>query len=225
MQNIIKYGRSMIKQKENSYNPWSVEDDKLLLKQVDDGLAVEFIAEHFNRTHHAITSRIRRLTQRSKRRLTKINQSSKNVQVERLVDEPTSGVYVLQKEDGSFYVGKSKNIANRLKQHIAGVGAVCALGSVFRVPAMTAPILNDFEAWERSETLARMRYHGISMVRGWMYTSEYLDDSQREHAFQQICEKCDLCRKCGGEGHFAAQCKLAAGCNFFKKNRPAWALV
>jgi predicted GIY-YIG superfamily endonuclease len=220
----------IIKQRENSYAPWSIDDDKLLLKQVGDGKSTEFIAEYFKRTKRAIVSRVRRLsglTHRSKYRLAQIHQCSHNVlseDSELCVGESNSGVYVLKKQDGGFYVGKSENIVKRLKQHSDGVGAVCARGDVCRVPTMTIPISNDFEAWERSETLARMRYYGISRVRGWMYTSEYLDESQREHAFQQICEKFDLCRKCGCEGHFAAECRLSGSCNFYKNNRPTWVL-
>lgn len=129
------------------------------------------------------------------------------------------GVYVLQKEDGSFYVGKSLNVAERLKQHANGTGASCAHGSVRRVPTTTSPIVDDLEAWERAETLTRMRHFGISRVRGWMYTTPKLSDSQREHAFQQVCEKHDLCRKCGNAGHFAAKCKVIVSV----ANRPAWA--
>jgi hypothetical protein len=64
----------------------------------------------------------------------------------------------------------------------------------------------DFESWERTETLARMHKHGIDAVRGWMYVSVELTQAQREHIFQQVCEKFGLCRVCGGGGHFASAC-------------------
>ncbi len=129
------------------------------------------------------------------------------------------GVYVLELKDGGFYVGKSHDIDERLRQH-AGKGeqqhsgATCAKGFVGRVAALT-PRCDDMEAWERAETLARMYKHGIERVRGWMYTNPEMTEAQREHAFSQICEKHDLCRKCGNAGHFAAEC----GC----RTRAAWA--
>jgi predicted GIY-YIG superfamily endonuclease len=129
------------------------------------------------------------------------------------------GVYVLQKDDGTFYVGKSGNIAERLRQHANGTGASCAKGNVRRVNTMTPPISEDLEAWERAETLTRMRQYGISRVRGWMYTTPDLSESQREHAFQQVCEKHDLCRKCGNCGHFAVRCRVAISV----ATRPTWA--
>ena len=129
-----------------------------------------------------------------------------------------SGVYVLEKPDGTLYVGKSGNIQERLRQHADGSGASCAKGFVKRIPPMTAEVEGDHEAWERAETLARMRKHGISNVRGWMYTSPELTDAQVEHAFGQVCERHDLCRRCGRGGHFAARCGVGKG-----RKRPEWA--
>jgi len=127
-----------------------------------------------------------------------------------------SGVYVLQKPDGRFYVGKSCNIKERMRQHAEGTGAACAKGSSRRVLPLTQPC-DDLEAWERAEVLARMRKHGIGKVRGWMYTTPELSEAQREHAFSQVCEKFDLCRRCGQRGHFAARCFAGEGA------APEWA--
>jgi len=129
-----------------------------------------------------------------------------------------SGVYVLEKADGSLYVGKSGNISERIMQHAMGEGASCARGFVRRVPPLTECV-GDREAWERSETLARMRRHGVSNVRGWMYTTPTLSDAQRDHAFRQVCEKMDLCRRCGLEGHFAGSCRRSGAGGA----RPQWA--
>lgn len=129
------------------------------------------------------------------------------------------GVYVLQAPDGTFYVGKSCNIQERLKRHLEGTGATCAKGKCNRVPPLT-PACDDLEAWERNEVLARMRRFGVGNVRGWMYTSKQLSDAQVEHAFFQVCEKFDLCRRCGLSGHFVAQCRAHG-----KNCRPKWAVL
>ena len=125
------------------------------------------------------------------------------------------GVYVLQRPDGLFYVGKSCNIQERLRQHREGTGAACAKGQCRRVPPMT-PACDDLEAWERSEVLARMYKHGVRSVRGWMFTSHDFSEGEAEQAFRQVCEKFDLCRRCGRRGHFAAECRA--------HGRPEWAL-
>ena len=137
---------------------------------------------------------------------------------EKSAESLEGGVYVLQRPDGGFYVGKSCNIKERLRQHAEGSGAACAKGNCRRVPPLTQPC-EDLEAWERAEVLARMLKHGIDKVRGWMYTTQELSEAQAEHAFSQVCEKYDLCRKCGKRGHFAKSCRVQAG------KRPAWAWV
>jgi predicted GIY-YIG superfamily endonuclease len=130
--------------------------------------------------------------------------------------ELEGGVYVLQMPNGSFYVGKSVNIQERIKQHTEGNGASCARGKFRRVPPLTASC-EDLEAWERAEVLARMKKHGIRKVRGWMYTNPDFTESQVDHAFSQVCEKYDLCRRCGRGGHFAVECRVKNGV------KPDWA--
>lgn len=118
------------------------------------------------------------------------------------------GVYVLELPGRRFYVGKSGNIEERIRQHsdpTSEIGAICAKGFVRRVPTST-PRQTDLESWERTETLTLMHKHGIGKIRGWFYTSPELTPHDREHAFQQICEKFDLCRQCGHSTHFASDC-------------------
>lgn len=133
---------------------------------------------------------------------------------ERAAETVEGGVYVLERPDGVFYVGKSGNIQERLRQHREGTGAACAKGKCRRVPPMT-PACDDLEAWERSEVLARMYKHGVRNVRGWMFTSEEFGEGEAEQAFRQVCEKFDLCRRCGRRGHFVADCRA--------HGRPEWA--
>ena len=126
------------------------------------------------------------------------------------------GVYVLEMGCGGFYVGKSTNIEERIKQHssVNGGGATCAKGFKRRVPT-TTPCQTDAESWERTETLSLMYKHGIGRVRGWFYTSPDFSVVQKEHAFQQVCEKFDLCRTCGTLGHFASDCIGGGRAGFF----------
>jgi hypothetical protein len=133
------------------------------------------------------------------------------------MEDAERGVYVLQKPDGMIYVGKSQHIQERLRQHSEGQGASCAKGKFRRLPPLTQPC-EDLEAWERSEVLARMRKHGIQKVRGWMYTTQEISEAEREHAFRQVCERFDLCRRCGLKGHFISRC------NAVEVQQPAWAV-
>jgi len=128
-----------------------------------------------------------------------------------------SGVYVLQTRNGLFYVGKSNNVKARIQEHRSGLGAACLDGSSFQVVTrlLTSGSTADLESWERNETLQRMKAHGIENVRGWMFTSKNLTDKDREDAFTQICEKFELCRRCGRSSHFADRC--------FARTRDSWA--
>jgi hypothetical protein len=120
-----------------------------------------------------------------------------------------SGVYVLHTASGLYYVGKSQDIAARIEDHRCGLGAICVSGSKFEVITglLTSGTVADLESWERNETLQRMRVHGIDNVRGWMFTSRApLSQDERRDVFRQICEKFDMCRRCGRVGHFADKC-------------------
>ena len=118
-----------------------------------------------------------------------------------------------------FYVGKSNDIEARVGEHKSGRGASCFQAKNSRlVKPITASVTmateNDWESWERNETLTRMYEYGIDNVRGWMFTSPKLSKEDKETAYHQICEKFDLCRRCGAATHFARSCRA--------KSRARW---
>lgn len=127
------------------------------------------------------------------------------------------GIYVLELQGGKFYIGKSSNILSRIQEHKDGKGCEFACNVVRRlVPHIE--YTDDFESWERAETLFWMSTQGVDKVRGWMYTTTHLSKEQRKHAFEQICERYDLCRRCGKAGHFISECTEK---NVGKKTRRA----
>ena len=131
--------------------------------------------------------------------------------------EPSAvGVYALVASNGLEYVGKSDDVNARIDVHRQGNGARCLDGaSVTKVPLLTQGCAQDLESWERNETLTRMYRRGINSVRGWMFVSKTLSEEQTESAFNQVCERFDLCRKCGRNSHFASAC--------FAKSKAQWA--
>ena len=119
-----------------------------------------------------------------------------------------AGVYALQDNAKRVYVGKSQNIAQRVQSHRTGDGTrfLDASSPLRQLRVLTQGAANDLETWERNETLAQMREHGVDSVRGWIFTSTKLTPSERASAVAQVCEKFDLCRSCGRSGHFAERC-------------------
>jgi predicted GIY-YIG superfamily endonuclease len=113
-----------------------------------------------------------------------------------------AGVYVLQLEQGHFYVGESKNIKRRVARHKEGKGA--AWTKKYKVVCEVAPEtkrMESLESWERCETLHLIRKHGIHKVRGWKYTQVELTEATRCEAFKDVCTINSLCVGCGGDGH------------------------
>ena len=122
------------------------------------------------------------------------------------------GVYVLELRSGAIYVGKSEDVEARVQQHERG-GLQCAAwvrknGGVRRRLQPEVPPSADLDAWEQKETIMRMRTRGIDRVRGWEFTE--CGDLTWEHCATlktAIFGSGDLCRNCGGHGHFAAACR------------------
>mmetsp|Transcript_8170 Transcript_8170/g.20575 ORF Transcript_8170/g.20575 Transcript_8170/m.20575 type:complete len:217 (-) Transcript_8170:180-830(-) len=138
---------------------------------------------------------------------------------------PVGGIYVLQLEHGSYYVGKSEDIRARVQSHYDGT-AGCAWTSQFPpvspIPP-TTPWLPDFESWERAETLSLMKDYGHNRVRGWKYTMPELDSDSIESLYNDIVERFDLCRKCGRSSHMVSKCYASSEASWissFRRGHP-----
>jgi hypothetical protein len=158
---------------------------------------------------------------------------------ETVADDERSGVYVLELNSGAIYVGKSDDFQRRIQQHRSNGPRAAAWvkeqGGVRKCLAPRVPRTDDLNDWERKETLVRMMIHGPEKVRGWEFTEP--GPLTLEHCATiktLMFGDGDLCRKCGGSGHFAAQCKnlkclgssFLTGCSCIKRivreNLPIW---
>jgi predicted GIY-YIG superfamily endonuclease len=121
----------------------------------------------------------------------------------------TFSVYILELEDGRIYVGKSRNVEQRIKRHMAGRGA--AYTKTYRPTGVLLPrlgnvVCNDGDAAERDETLRYMMARGIPYVRGWKFAQVVMTSAEFDEAEANIREMFDLCRRCGYSGHFMDKC-------------------
>ena len=123
-------------------------------------------------------------------------------------DEREPGIYVLGLKNDKYYVGKSMlNVTARVQEHFLTGGS--AWTKTHQPIEQLTPILNasdDLESSERAETLERMWSHGIESTRGWKYTKIVLYEFDYESIFREMCERKDLCRKCGRQNHMASSC-------------------
>ena len=156
------------------------------------------------------------------RKAVPLTPDNKSEEVAKAVAVCNQGVYVVELAGRRFYVGQSNNISRRMQQHEGkreGGSAWCAEHKFVGRVAPLTPAQPDLESWERAETLAQMHRHGIDAVRGWMYVSVELTQAQREHVFQQVCEKFNLCRSCGGTGHFVSACRVKGRAFWYTRSK------
>ena len=83
---------------------------------------------------------------------------------------------------GRYYVGKSVDIDARIAQHRAAAAAAGRPTGFVELPPESTGSVDDLEAWERAETLHRMRAHGLGRVRGWRFSARELTAQQRRDA-------------------------------------------
>jgi len=113
-------------------------------------------------------------------------------------------IYVLKLEGGKYYVGKSKNVAERYKQHVSGDGATWTRNHKPTKLVETRALKSDHD--ETNLTKDLMKKYGVDNVRGGAYASPALDEATKTVLEREFRGNSDACFKCGESGHFAKQC-------------------
>lgn len=82
------------------------------------------------------------------------------------------GVYVVELNNGCYYVGQSSNIKKRICLHKKGGGStfVKNSGGIKNILKPIIAEMEDLNKWELKETLLRMYIHGVNNVRGFCYS-------------------------------------------------------
>jgi len=128
--------------------------------------------------------------------------------------QPVPGVYVVKLDNGTIYVGKSKDMHERLQKHMKGNSAMWCKSngsSDVRVLPTETPRLDDLSLWEQQETLLQMVRHGPNKVRGWIFTKDTpLTNDEINVIYRMIVDRTDSCFKCGAYGHYSNRCKATS---------------
>ncbi len=119
-------------------------------------------------------------------------------------NSPQEIIYTLQLESGKYYVGKSKNISNRILQHFSEQGSSWTKSYKPIKVLSQIPSTDAFD--EEKYTLLAMDRYGIDNVRGGSYCKLILSKHEMEKAQQIIYSICDKCYRCGEQKHTASEC-------------------
>lgn len=120
-------------------------------------------------------------------------------------------IYVLQLEEGKYYVGKTGNLGMRIEQHRNGSGA--DFTRRYKYVDLIEQIETDEPFMEDVITKRYMKRYGIDNVRGGTYVQFELPESYRQTLAAEFKTIDNVCFGCGKSGHFVAQCNkgMASG--------------
>jgi cellular nucleic acid-binding protein len=116
-----------------------------------------------------------------------------------------TNIYILKLENNKYYVGKSNDLETRLTSHKNGLAS--AWTKKYKPISVEKVIPNASSYDENKETIEYMGKYGIDNVRGGIYITEALDNTQRSEINKQIWGANDCCTQCGRKEHFVKNCK------------------
>ena len=116
-----------------------------------------------------------------------------------------TNIYILKLENNKYYVGKSNDLETRLTSHKNGLAS--AWTKKYKPISVEKVIPNASSYDENKETIEYMGKYGIDNVRGGIYVTEALDNTQRSEINKQIWRANDCCTQCGRKEHDVKNCK------------------
>jgi hypothetical protein len=114
-------------------------------------------------------------------------------------------IYILQLEQGKYYIGKTNNPQFRLESHINSNGSEWT--KIYKPLKMIELFSNCCDYDEDKYTRIYMDKYGIDNVRGGSFVSVKLEKSTIDILKQMSNGTNNRCFVCGKEGHFAKDCE------------------
>jgi hypothetical protein len=125
-------------------------------------------------------------------------------------DKQNLYIYVIELEDGKYYVGKTYDVKKRFQEHFEG-GESSAAWTRLHNPRRIIRVINSREMFDEEKyTLQYMAKYGVENVRGGSYCMVNLPKEQVEAAQNIIRNELDQCYICYQKGHFSKDCKFKA---------------
>ena len=113
-------------------------------------------------------------------------------------------VYVLQLVEGHYYVGKTKDMARRYREHASGTASNWT--KKYPPVKILEQIPNKDGFDEDAYTKRYMTKYGIDRVRGASYCQIKLSNEIKLMIKNEIYGAEDHCYRCGQKGHYANAC-------------------
>lgn len=114
-------------------------------------------------------------------------------------------IYILQLEQGKYYIGKTINPQFRIESHFNFNGSAWTIKYKPIKLIKLIPNCDDYD--EDKYTRIYMDKYGIQNVRGGSYVQIELDTTTITHLQQMSNGTNNKCFICSKEGHFAKDCK------------------
>jgi hypothetical protein len=115
-------------------------------------------------------------------------------------------LYILQLEQGKYYVGKTNHPNFRIEQHFGNSGSAWTRKYTPLSVLKIIPNCDDYD--EDKQTIQCMEKYGLENVRGGSFCEITLSDMNRQTLNQMMKGAADKCYTCGNKGHFAKDCKV-----------------
>ena len=113
-------------------------------------------------------------------------------------------MYVLELEDGKYYVGSSDDPEKRFLDHVSGQGAAWTRE---HWPIRILKIIEGASVFEEDKvTKEYMAMYGIDNVRGGSYVLPTLPPEDKRSLKKEIWMANNLCTRCGRSSHFVKDC-------------------
>jgi len=143
----------------------------------------------------------------SRKELSKKNKTIfQEKQPEYIPENPNmTNIYVLKLTHNKYYVGKTKNLNNRLLDHFSNNGSVWT--KKYK-PIKILHIHKNCEPLDEDKyTIKYMSKYGIDNVRGGIYCRMSLNSAEKNIIQRSFKGMNDLCYKCGSKDHFVKDCR------------------
>ena len=113
-------------------------------------------------------------------------------------------IYILELENGKYYVGRTEHKKNRINDHFVGRGSLFT--RKYKPKKLLQTFLNCDEFDEDKYVFKLMDVYGIENVRGGVFSSLTISDNDRSYIEKRILGASDRCYHCKSPDHFIREC-------------------